>query len=751
MRKKLIASVLILCAIITAVIIHKNHKQPPIAINTQEKNASKPIIDSIWLVKTFFFDFENPGSLSGEEVLTEKNFVSGRKALQIKDKDEYSATFIRKISDLTNAFTITQIDLGLSYFNEGNTSNAKLVISLEDPAGKTIEWHGEELNGKPGSWQQLAYTVNPSKVNLKGENVLKVYIWNQGKKNCIVDDLKIDLRGLAVSGATNDDTKIKKTNFCFDFENGTEENISSEYSHQGKKSFYFEPNPEFGPDISYVIGDLCDDTMRYISASIWVYPLKDDPELYIVSTMSDNNGKQLEWFGRSTKDLHFEKGKWKKLLVKLFENYPNQINKGNKIKIYLWNKGKSKLYVDDFEISVGCNLLSYGNGDPIDMTVHRFDNLIIPENTYPLPLTYLEKESLGNRDTAFLTPDLQGKLLPSEIIFTGDFVSDKNRSDELVQITDANDINLFTYCEEKNSFSFISKTKLKFSVVNSIFLKGNFTSDTDQLLCIDGTTKRIFIIDFSQNPVSFCSEQNTSAIVKELAECKSIREDFFEKEAKFLPLRLPNRHEKSVAYFNANRETVNFYSVKNNQFLLTDSIHLTDDVLKMTRFNEYSCTTFAEPDGSDKILLVSKSQEKGSDVALLSYNLQRRNFTVKLLSDNVGEFIHASDVVIPGNWQNGQSDFLIFGSNWRNEFKVAQLFNDKIKVRAMLDFTGYQNDKNPKFYEFVKILPFSRGTGAKLSLIAILYNCLDEKFDGFKCSKYEDINKMPNTIEFFKF
>ncbi|MCK9330544.1 MAG: glycosyltransferase family 39 protein [Candidatus Cloacimonetes bacterium] len=92
------------------------------------------------------------------------------------------------------------IDISVKVKSKDNIDEVILVGSLE-LNGKSIYWSGTEFNefilsqGDNSYWIIVHHSIKLSDIYLKHDNiVLKIYIWNKGRKNFIINDFNIKLR-----------------------------------------------------------------------------------------------------------------------------------------------------------------------------------------------------------------------------------------------------------------------------------------------------------------------------------------------------------------------------------------------------------------------------------------------------------------------------------------------------------------------------------------------------------------------------
>ena len=93
---------------------------------------------------------------------------------------------------------------------------------------------------------------------------------------------------------------------------------------------------------------------------------------------------------------------------------------------------------------------------------------------------------------------------------------------------------------------------------------------------------------------------------------------------------------------------------------------------------------------------------------------------------------------------------MAFKNQWRFELKHVGIDSKGFYVSSVPEFINYVSDQNPKYYEFIRLVP-GRFTGNETQLLCILRNCADQNFDGKHCNVYDSIPDLPNTIQLYNF
>jgi hypothetical protein len=136
-------------------------------------------------------DFEDNHWGDELKLRTDELAHSGKYSQKLDDKTEYSISFTKPLSSLQPPEN--KLVTAIAWVNaKEKDNNAKLVLSFES-GGKAFEWYSASVasfNLKPGEWQKV--TISRPVPKMKGnDDVMKVYIWNEGKKTFYVDDFEV--------------------------------------------------------------------------------------------------------------------------------------------------------------------------------------------------------------------------------------------------------------------------------------------------------------------------------------------------------------------------------------------------------------------------------------------------------------------------------------------------------------------------------------------------------------------------------
>jgi len=140
---------------------------------------------------SFHQDFEQLSGWADESGLVRGEAHSGSFFTRTGEGREYSRTFSKKMGEISEK-QIRRIDMGAWIRISEPGAAAKLVLSIES-GDSTVFWQGLEsvsISPKPGEWSRLYFTYDIPAV-IKPENTVKVFLWNQSRKEVDADDFDI--------------------------------------------------------------------------------------------------------------------------------------------------------------------------------------------------------------------------------------------------------------------------------------------------------------------------------------------------------------------------------------------------------------------------------------------------------------------------------------------------------------------------------------------------------------------------------
>ena len=127
--------------------------------------------------------------------------------------------------------------------------------------------------------------------------------------------------------------------------------LSVSRAHSGKYSFEMNDSLEFSPAISKSFEEIVSQDYAWIRSGAWVFLEEsiEPNEVFWINTFT-YNGKNYKYRGHDLSTMNLKVGEWNYITSDYMT--PEVRSKSDRLKVYLWNKNKKKLYLDDLQIDV---------------------------------------------------------------------------------------------------------------------------------------------------------------------------------------------------------------------------------------------------------------------------------------------------------------------------------------------------------------------------------------------------------------
>ena len=482
------------------------------------------------------------------------------------------------------------------------------------------------------------------------------------------------------------------TNYFFDFETldglVNTENIIVAKSHSGKMSCNLIGGKEYGPSVNLKISKISEIPIKKVAASVWVYPISNSPIAVLTLSVINFNNTSVFWDGKSTENQNFTPNKWTKINA-LFNLPADKISADDIISINIWNKGKTDIIIDDLEIVYGESSERRGVYTDADPSNLLKKDLNFHRKTAPFNTIYFDNININNENSTRLTinkDDFMADFSPNDEVYVGNFITDKSNLDEIICINKEK-IAMFEYDTEDHGFNKLWESTLG----DQSFLKqqsAKFVGDFNA----DGK------IDF------LLVDKNTGAW------------DLYNFNNKAFKVIIKGNNKLSSKWFDG----------LNKPFVANSFFNNKKDGLAILNTNYY--------------------------MGVQLNNVRNTFEEIKLIlpSSDSSLFTNSSLVFI-GNFDNviGQ-DILKLNTDWRFDFKMMKLDPAGFYIFKALDFKGFLFDFNPKYFEFVKIVSGNITSLTKSSLLVLMCNCADSKFNGIYCNEFQNVAYLPNSTALYE-
>jgi len=423
--------------------LRNTHQTIPSTPTTTSDKKDSVIAVSLFRQK---IDFEN------EAVATTEKAASGKHSYKLTPQTEYGYGVNKMMKDIPDYQNLNQIDVELKCWLP-NKVDAVFVLSIEDATGKSMLWDSKPITvDKTGDWGTLHFTYTIKPEAIKPDYIIKLYPWNKTKQEFFIDDISVDYKGMQkINSSTILSTSA--TNFFFNFETTDGltgiDNIKQTTAHSGKMACDLSSGKEYGPLVIKSASAVSSMPLKKISASVWVFPLTDNPLIVLTASISNAKGESVFWDGKST-NKQFAKNKWTKLNANFVLPF-EKISGDDKIQVNVWNKSRTDLIIDDMEVVYGESADRKGEASTIDANTIYEKQFVPQKNKPPFKTIYFTKQEISNYTIT--------NFSPNDEYIVGDFIKDKNNLDEIICIQNGK-ATMLKYSSEQSQFIPIHEKEL---------------------------------------------------------------------------------------------------------------------------------------------------------------------------------------------------------------------------------------------------------------------------------------------------
>ena len=586
------------------------------------------------------------------------------------------------------------------------------------------------------------------------------------------------------SPATNDlasETIVKKDSIVtvtfvsefFNLENNNESFVSTEKALSGKQSCKLSSDIEFGISAIKLVRDIPTyNNLKNISIKFNAFRGNENPDALYVLSIQDAKGKNVFWDG---KPIVFSKtNDWSESTVD-FVVPPEFLNADNKIAVYPWNRNKKMFYIDDISVEYkGTAIYSERSANQSEKS-----NLFLDFET---------EAGLSNADNVKETSAHSGKRAcdlaggkefgPSLNKKLNEFGSAYPKIISLSMwvypLTDnPNTVLVASVVNSKNETIFWdgksteneSFQKNKWTKINAIFKLPIEKFNAEDVLCVSvwNRGKTDVIVDdieivYGEAPERRGDESKVDPISiyeKRFGADKNkppFKTIYFEKQeigneliafssADFFVAANFNNDANGIdelLCISKNKQAMYAYSESTKAFKkIWENKNPNDKLWDVDNFYVGSIRN-----GKTSIVIKPKNKSQafvfnfdGKD-----WNSEEEQKSVAIASSSISPISLYS-----GNFTSDKNQTLKLDRSWRFDLKLIE---NNI-VLGNVDFKGYPNDYNPKYYEFVKLISGNFLAKNQTSLLVVMCNCADANFSGEKCNQIEDLPFLPNSVQLY--
>ena len=499
------------------------------------------------------------------------------------------------------------------------------------------------------------------------------------------------------------------------------------------------------------------DNLGAVSMSAWVYvfPGKNDPQGSLVFAGS-NGDINITWKAISVSGNIIPRGKWFKISG-MFDLSDVKFKPDSKLVIYFWNNSSTDILTDDFYIVFGGPKPRHGDSTFVNLVVGK---AFTPKfNFPPFPFHYFTKEEIHNNNSSYLIKNgkiKEGDISPYDKLFSGHFISNKEPEDLFV-INKSGNASIYTFCkndQEFRKFSPIIPPEIQSSLLSANIICGNFTGNSAQILISEA---KGFIIGEFEKARDACSGKAGQVSFKTVLKSAN---NPLPKGASLYSADLDGNKISEILAISPDGSWKIFRLEKGGLSLLASKE--SDPLNQWNAKENYTKVTtgkFLQNYPQDLILTVSKVKSKpGYSWTILRFDLASRsllpcfNEKQKHLGKTIGiDTIKPTDEFLTGTFDpSGKVRVFRYNRDWRYDLKEIRFNDTTFQVIANMDFSGYEKDYNPKYFEILRLFPMLVNT-KQTSLLVIGKNGKKKNANGKDGSEFIDLPALPAAISVFSF
>ncbi len=568
-----------------------------------------------------------------------------------------------------------------------------------------------------------------------------------------------------MSGPTQTVPNSIAFNFEVDPKSETPSGLFKGIAHSGQFSAKIFGKNRSSLTIERKVSEIGADNMNDIAISSWVYifPTKSEVASYLCLAVSNELGINVAIKKVKVEGYYLPMGKWFKVSGQ-FDLSDIHIKPDYKIQVYFWNNSWTDILVDDFYIVFGGPKPRRGDSTLVNLTGGA--SFTPKFNFPPYPFHLLDKEKINNQNSSFLINNgkiKDGDISPYDRIFSGYFISDSHGTEDLLVINKAGKAELFTFCRDTKTFCKITPKmasgQLEFFQSADI-LTGCFSGGSTSQILLSGHNG--LLLGEFEKPGSTCSRKIIEVSFKTLL--NTTNNPFAVRPGKLVAADLDGNKTTEILSTadDGSWKIFRFCKGTKNPWMIMASGK--NDPLKQWNSRKYNFRIipgrFLQKYPRDILLTISMEKSKQSHFwSLLRFDPVSRSF-IPVFSEKqnyIGKTIgldtlKPTDEFFSGIFDNsGKVKIFRYNRDWRYDLKEIRFNDSTFQVIANIDFSGYEKDFDPKYYEILRLFPAMLINPGLTSFLVIGKNCRSRDPKNKECKEFIDIPALPGIISVYSF
>lgn len=508
----------------------------------------------------------------------------------------------------------------------------------------------------------------------------------------------------------------------FDFETAPGKEMPSGcyegIAHSGRYAVKAFGQNSFSLAVERTAGQIGIENLTSVALSAWIYvfPTGNEVKGSLVFTASNSLGVNVCWHGVGLVEPEIPREKWFKISGS-FDLTSVKFDSATRIQVYFWNNSNTDILIDDYTVVFGGAKERRGDTTLVDLT--RQEGYQPRFNYPPFQVKHLEREAAPGLP-------LPGKVLPGDRLVAGDFFG--MGRDAMLCLHENEFREGWIYCQSDKSFRDVRITGDRIPAglgqITGVG-SGRFLNGTRSQILVTGTSG--WLLGELSGGENVCSDKETPT-------------------AGFRIISGPNPASSRIVSgdFDGNRIMEVLYVEQDGTWELCTIMKKPDGYCVPEALTKGSQplpgwqgsapenglhTGKFLPGPADQLLVISVN-EKGEQV----YTIRRwnrantswdpapgMNDSRSLVTVGYDTLRPGDQFLFPGRIWNAPS-ILRYNRDWRFDLKTIRFADSTFSVLNTIDFSGFDNDRNPKYYEKVTLLPGHFLSPASWSLLVWGYN-----------------------------
>jgi len=534
-------------------------------------------------------------------------------------------------------------------------------------------------------------------------------------------------------------------------------------AHSGQYSAKVFGKNSYSLNIERKASEIGRNHLDAVALSVWVYifPTKTEINSDLLLAISNGFGVNIATRRVSVEGNELPMGKWFKVSG-LFDLSDIHIKPDYRLQVCYWNNSNTDILVDDFYIVFGGPEPRQGDSTLVDLT--RGTPFIPKFNFPPFPFHLFGKEEIRNGTSSFLINNgkiKEGDISPYDQIFSGHFISDRRATEDLLVVNKTGKVELFTFCRNDKAFRKI--TPVIPPDMQSVFqsagiLTGCFTGDGNMQVLLSGP--KVLVVGEFEKVRNACSDAILRVSFKPLFQ--TITNPLTAGNSHLIAADLGGNRITEILAITENGwwKVYQFEKGKKEPFTVIASGN--SDPLKSWngRQTDFKITPgrFLQKYSQDLLLTVSAEKSRlGYTWSLLRFDPASHSF-LPCFGEKQNHFgktfgldtLKPGDEIFTGTFEkNGRMKVFRYNRDWRYDLKEIRFNDSTYQVLTNMDFTGYEKDFNPKYYEILRLVPAMLVSPGQTSFLVIGKNCMNKDPKEKECREFINLPALPGIIQVF--